>query len=85
MPVAHANVNTMADVWAHPKLAARRRWHEVATPAGPVPALAPPGLVGPGPRMDPVPALGRHTRLILGELGFASEHVDELATAGLIR
>jgi crotonobetainyl-CoA:carnitine CoA-transferase CaiB-like acyl-CoA transferase len=35
--------------------------------------------------MDPVPALGQHTRLILGELGFASEHVDELAKAGLIR
>ena len=85
VPVAHAHVNTMADVWAHPQLAARRRWHEVATPAGPVPALVPPGLVGPEPRMDPVPALGQHTRLILTELGFASEHVDELAAAGLIR
>jgi crotonobetainyl-CoA:carnitine CoA-transferase CaiB-like acyl-CoA transferase len=35
--------------------------------------------------MDPVPTLGQHTRLILDKLGFAGEHVDELATAGLIR
>ena len=34
VPVAHANVNTMADVWAHPQLAARGRWHEVGTPPG---------------------------------------------------
>ena len=71
VPVAHANVNTMAEVWAHPQLAARGRWHEVGTPAGPVPALAPPGLVDPAPRMDPVPALGEHTRSILAELGLA--------------
>ena len=85
VPVAHAGVNTVADVWAHPQLATRGRWHEVATPAGPVPALAPPGLVDPEPRMDPVPALGQHTRLILGELGFAAEHVEQLAEAGVIR
>ena len=35
--------------------------------------------------MDPVPTLGQHTRQILGELGFAGEHVDALAAAGLIR
>ena len=81
MPVAHASVNTMADVWAHPQLAARGRWHEVATPAGPVPALAPPGLVDPAPRMDPVPALGEHTRPILAELGFAEAEIDALLRA----
>ena len=59
VPVAYARVNTMAEVWAHPQLAARGRWHEVDTPAGPVPALAPPGLVDAAPRMDAVPALGR--------------------------
>ena len=32
---------------------------------------------------DPVPALGRHTRLILGELGFASEHSEVLGTKRL--
>ncbi|MZE70177.1 CaiB/BaiF CoA-transferase family protein, partial [Streptomyces sp. SID5789] len=40
VPVANARVNTLAEVWEHPQLAARGRRHEVATPAGPVPALA---------------------------------------------
>ena len=69
MPVAHARVNTMADVWAHPQLAARGRWHDLPTPAGVVPSLELPGLTTGTPRMDPVPALGAHTRAILTELG----------------
>ena len=85
VPVAYARVNTMAEVWAHPQLAARGRWHEVDTPAGPVPALAPPGLVDPAPRMDAVPALGRHTRPILAELGLTAAEIDALAAAGVAR
>ena len=39
---------------------------EVGTPAGPMPALLPPGMPrGVEPRMDPVPALGEHTDAIL--------------------
>jgi itaconate CoA-transferase len=83
VPVAHANVNTMAEVWAHPQLAARGRWYEVDTQAGPVPALAPPGLVDPEPRMDPVPALGEHTRPILAELGFGPHDIESLVEAGV--
>ncbi len=83
VPVAYARVNTMADVWAHPQLAARGRWHEIGTPAGPVPALALPGLVDPAPRMDPVPALGEHTRPILAQLGVDATEIDELVTAGV--
>lgn len=83
VPVAYARVNTMAEVWAHPQLAARGRWHEVGTPAGPVPALAPPGLVDPAPRMDPVPALGEHTRPILAELGLTGTEIDALVAAGV--
>jgi len=85
VPVAYARVNTMAEVWAHPQLAARGRWHEVDTPAGPVPALAPPGLVDAAPRMDAVPALGRHTRPILAELGLAAAEIDALAAANVVR
>jgi len=85
VPVAYARVNTMAEVWEHPQLAARGRWHEVGTPAGPVPALAPPGLVDPKPRMDPVPALGEHTRPILAELGLTPAEIDALAAAGTAR
>ena len=84
VPVAHARVNTMQDVWDHPQLAARGRWHRVATPAGEVPSLAPPGPVTAEPRMDPVPALGEHTRPILAELGLTGAEIDALAADGVV-
>ncbi|MFD4258788.1 CaiB/BaiF CoA transferase family protein [Streptomyces sp. NPDC058534] len=83
VPVAGARVNTLAEVWEHPQLAARGRRHEVATPAGPVPALAPPGPTGDAPRMDAVPALGEHTRAILGELGLSGDAIDALVEEGV--
>ncbi|MEU6288897.1 CaiB/BaiF CoA-transferase family protein [Streptomyces sp. NPDC046988] len=83
VPVAGARVNTLAEVWDHPQLAARGRRHEVATPAGPVPALAPPGPTGDAPRMDAVPALGEHTRAILSELGLSGDAVDVLVEEGV--
>src|SRR5512137_2970938 len=56
--IANARMNDMHEVWAHPELAARRRWTGVATSAGRVPALVPPGVAPePPPRMDPIPAL----------------------------
>ncbi|MFC8867610.1 CaiB/BaiF CoA transferase family protein [Streptomyces sp. NPDC057148] len=83
VPVANARVNTLAEVWDHPQLAARGRRHEVPTPAGPVPAFAPPGPTGAAPRMDAVPALGEHTRAVLAELGLAGEEIDALVAAGV--
>jgi crotonobetainyl-CoA:carnitine CoA-transferase CaiB-like acyl-CoA transferase len=77
--IANAQVNTMHDVWKHPQLRVRDRWREVDTPAGPVPALLPPGSWEEGaPRMDPVPALGEHTASILGELGYSAQRIAEL-------
>ncbi|HOB95006.1 MAG TPA: CaiB/BaiF CoA-transferase family protein [Aquabacterium sp.] len=80
--IANAQVNTMADVWAHPQLQARNRWTEVQTPAGPVPALLPPGCTE--ARMDAVPALGQHTRSVLAGLGYTEQQIDALASAGTI-
>ncbi|WP_457355533.1 CaiB/BaiF CoA transferase family protein [Roseateles sp. P5_D6] len=79
--IANARVNTMADVWAHPQLQARKRWREVGTSAGPVPALLPPGSWDEGPRMDPVPALGEHTDAILTELGMDTDAIRALHAA----
>ncbi|MFG2683284.1 CaiB/BaiF CoA transferase family protein [Streptomyces sp. NPDC048392] len=83
VPVANARVNTLAEVWDHPQLAARGRLHEVPTPAGPVPALAPPGPTGDAPRMEAVPAPGEHTRAILGGLGLSGEAIDALVAEGV--
>jgi itaconate CoA-transferase len=80
--IANARINEVADVWAHPQLAARKRWTEVATPAGRVPALIPPAMLsGTEARMDPVPALGEHTESILRELGLSSERIERLCGA----
>ena len=82
--IANARVNTMHDVWQHPQLAARGRWREVGTSAGPVPALLPPGSWDVEPRMDPVPALGEHTDEVLAELGYDAQEIHALRTAGAI-
>jgi itaconate CoA-transferase len=78
--IANAQVNTMREFWAHPQLAARERWCEVGSPAGPIPALLPPGQWddGDGPRMDPVPSLGEHTDALLAELGYDREAIAAL-------
>jgi itaconate CoA-transferase len=53
-----------------PAAAGARRWREVDTPAGPVPALLPPG--------------GQHTDAILAELGVAAEEIGALRSAQAI-
>ena len=70
---------------AHPQLAARRRWVDVDTPAGSVPALVPPGLPpAPPPRMDPVPALGAQTSEILRELGYDDAAIEQLVAERVV-
>jgi len=83
--IANAQMNTLADVWAHPQLESRGRWREVGTSAGPIPALLPPGTPdGFAPRMDPVPALGEHTDAILRELGYEASQIQALRETGTI-
>ena len=80
--IANARVNDMGDVWSHAQLRARDRWVDIATSAGPVAALLPPGMAAAdAPRMDPVPALGEHTEALLLELGYRPEDVAALREA----
>ena len=68
--IANARMNNMADLWAHPQLQARKRWTQVDSPAGPLPALLPPGLQsGFEYTMGPIPSVGQHNAAILEELG----------------
>jgi itaconate CoA-transferase len=77
--IANAQMNDMREVWDHPQLRARRRWVSIDTPAGPVPALLPPGAAdADAARMDAIPALGQHTEAILAALGYAAADIERL-------
>jgi itaconate CoA-transferase len=83
--IANARMNDMAGLWAHPQLAARQRWSEIGSPAGPIPALLPPGRVSSFDyRMDAVPAVGEHTEAILRELGREDADIAALRASGAI-
>jgi itaconate CoA-transferase len=69
--IATARVSDMAALWAHPQFAARNRWREFGSPAGPLPGLVPVSGASWEPRFDPVPALGEHNEAIFAELGIA--------------
>jgi len=83
--IANARMNDMAGVWAHPQLQARQRWQTVASPAGDIPALLPPGRNNRFDyRMDAVPAVGQHTEAILHELGLDAAAMQSLRQAQAI-
>jgi len=83
--IANAHMNDMHDLWNHPQLEARRRWVEVGSPAGNIPALLPPGVPNTyEARMDPVPALGQHTDAILAAIGYASDAIASLRAQHVI-
>jgi itaconate CoA-transferase len=83
--IANSRLNTPDQVWDHPQLQARKRWREVKTPAGPIPALLPAATFeGFEARMDPVPAVGAHTEAILDELGYSVTQIANLRAAGAV-
>jgi itaconate CoA-transferase len=83
--IANARLNDMLGFWRHPQLEARARWAKVGSPGGALDMLKPPfNLSGFEPRMEPIPALGEHTRAILDELGYAKEALDAFAASGAI-
>ncbi len=69
--IASSAVNDVPAVAAHPQLAARHRWANVASPVGEIRALLPPhNLQHAPPRMCAVPALGEHTRRGARRVGY---------------
>ena len=83
--IANARMNSMAELWAHPQLAARQRWQNVDSPAGSIPALLPPGRNSSFDyRMDAVPAVGQHTEAILRALGQGDAAIEALRASRAI-
>lgn len=83
--IANAQLNTMADVWAHPQLQARGRLAQVMTPVGPLPAFRPPALPDDfEPAMGAVPAVGEHTDALLAELGYSPAEITTLHQTGAV-
>ncbi|ORT60084.1 CaiB/BaiF CoA-transferase family protein [Streptomyces sp. CB03238] len=84
--IACARLNTVADVAAHPQLAARERWREVDTAVGPLRAMLPPITLpgGAEPRMGAVPVLGEHTDAVLRELGVPEDARVVLRREGVV-
>lgn len=83
--IANASVNTMLDVWNHPQLAERKRWRQVDSAAGPLPALMPPASNSAfQARMDKIPALGENSATILAGLGYSEEQIRDFAKQGVI-
>ncbi|MGH7603217.1 MAG: CaiB/BaiF CoA transferase family protein [Gemmatimonadaceae bacterium] len=83
--IANSRLNSMQAFWDHPQLAARDRWAEVDSPAGPLQGLKPPfNLSEFEPRMDAIPALGEHSRAILEELGYGEAEIEGLVAGRAI-
>jgi itaconate CoA-transferase len=83
--IANARLNAPDEVWNHPQLVARKRWREVQSPAGMIPALLPPAsYTGVEPRMDPIPAVGEHTDRILAGLGYNGAEIAALKAAAAV-
>ncbi len=83
--IAVARVNDLQQVWEHAQLAARQRWVQVDTPAGPIRASLPPGASDVGAvRMAAVPALGQHNDAILAELGYDAAQRAYLHAVGAV-
>jgi itaconate CoA-transferase len=83
--IANARLNGIADVVDHPQLAARERWRQVETSAGPVAATLPPAnLDGVAPAMGAVPSVGQHTETVLRSAGYSASAIETLRASGAI-
>ncbi|MEU8793373.1 CaiB/BaiF CoA-transferase family protein [Streptomyces sp. NPDC048643] len=85
--IACARLRDVREVAEHPQLAARNRWRDVDSPAGPLRALLPPITLpgGEEARMGAVPRLGEHTGVVLRGLGMTESDVAELRRDGVVR
>lgn len=83
--IANGRLNEPKDVWDHVQFAARDRWRQVNTEAGPVRALLPPfQFTDQEAPVGDVPSVGQHTDEVLAEIGFSRERVAAMRAAGAV-
>ena len=83
--IANGRLNEPIDVWNHVQFAARDRWREVGTEAGPVRALLPPfTFTDQEAPMGDVPSVGQHTDAVLTGIGFSAARIAAMRAAGAI-
>lgn len=75
----HGEVRGIAQVLAHPQVAARRFIREVESPVGRVPVIGNPLRLSASPaRYDRIPDLGEDSEAILRELGYDQNAIESL-------
>ena len=81
----HGLVRGIGEVLAHAQIVPRGVIQQVDSPVGPVPVIASAlRLPESSPRLDPIPALGQDSEVILKELGYAPEQIARLRGEGVI-
>jgi crotonobetainyl-CoA:carnitine CoA-transferase CaiB-like acyl-CoA transferase len=81
--IANGRLNQPIDAWNHEQFAARDRWREIDTEAGPVRGLLPPfTFADHEAATGAVPSVGQHTDAVLAEIGFTTERVAAMRAAG---
>jgi itaconate CoA-transferase len=81
----HGIVRGIAQVLAHPQVAARKLIREAESPVGTVPVIANAlKMSASDARYDRIPALGEDNEAILGELGYSSEDAAKLRAEKVI-
>ena len=81
----HGIVRGIAQVLAHPQVAARKLIREAESPVGRVPVIANPlKMSGSDARYDRIPGLGEDTEAILCELGYSNEDAARLRAEKVI-
>jgi crotonobetainyl-CoA:carnitine CoA-transferase CaiB-like acyl-CoA transferase len=81
----HGIVRGIAQVLAHPQVAARKLIREAQSPVGRVPVIANPlKMSGSDARYDRIPGLGEDTEAILCELGYSNEDAARLRAEKVI-
>ncbi|MCC6175737.1 MAG: CoA transferase [Chloroflexi bacterium] len=81
----YGEVRGMAEVLAHPQVAARRLIREIDSPVGPIPTIESALRLSDSPVADgPLPDLGADTDAVLREAGYADEEIAAFRRDGVL-